>query len=304
MNERNIPTREQVDSYLKDRRNWGRWGESGGAGAINLINDEKRVAAATLVRSGRSVSLGRPLAVNPAPDNPHPVNHYTKVEVDQVSGHAVDYLGIYQHGFTVTHIDALCHNWDNDGMWNGRNPLEEITSDGSNYGSVSEWRGGIVTRGVLLDVPAYRGTSYVTVDRPIHGWELEEVASRQKVELKPGDALVVYGGRDAYSAANPDAFVDSADLPGLHASCLPFIRNYDIALLAWDVLDATPTEYALSNPVHAAMYSYGVAILDNCYLESLVRACVEEGRYEFMLTVSPLIIIGGTGSPVNPIAIF
>lgn len=304
LSNRRVPTGKEVSSYLRDRRNWGRWGEYGGAGAINLITPAKRVQAANLIRSGRTVSLGRPLPVDPAPDNPRPVSHHTTVSNGDVSGYAVDYLGIYQHGYRVTHIDALCHNWDSDGMWDGRDPLEEIDSNGASYGSVSEWSEGIVTRGVLLDVPAYRETSYVTVKDPVHGWELEEIAAKQKVTLQSGDALVVFAGRDAYAADYFDAFADGNSLPGLHASCLPFIRDHDVSLLAWDVLDATPTEYTLSNPVHAAMYAYGVAILDNCNLMSLAQACVDEGRFEFMLMVSPLVIIGGTGSPVNPIVIF
>ena len=304
MGDRSIPSREEVDSYLRDRRNWGRWGDRGGAGAINLITPEKRAGAAGLVRSGRTVSLGRPLPVNPAPDNPRPVHHYIQTGADEVSGHAEDYLGIYQHGFAVTHIDALCHNWDRDGMWDGRDPAEEITSNGARYGSVAEWSGGIVTRGVLLDVPLYRGDPYVTVDRPVHGWELEEIAAKQETELEPGDAVVVFCGREAYAADHPDGFFAGTSFPGLHASCLPFIRDGDIALMAWDMGDAMPTEYTLAMPVHAAMFAYGVAILDNCHLEPLAQACAEEGRSEFMLIVSPLVIVGGTGSPVNPIAIF
>ena len=50
--------------------------------------------------------------------------------------------------------------------------------------------------------------------------------------------------------------------------------------------------------------AYGVALLDNSLLEPLADACAQEGRYEFMLTINPLNVIGGTGSPVNPIAVF
>jgi hypothetical protein len=48
---------------------------------------------------------------------------------------------------------------------------------------------------VLLDVPKYRGEPYVTLDKPVHGWELEDIAAAQGVRLEPGDALVVYSGR-------------------------------------------------------------------------------------------------------------
>jgi len=56
--------------------------------------------------------------------------------------------------------------------------------------------------------------------------------------------------------------------------------------------------------VHAAIFAYGVALLDNALLEPLAKACVDEGRDEFMLVISPLPVHGGTGSPANPLAVF
>jgi len=47
-----------------------------------------------------------------------------------------------------------------------------------------------------------------------------------------------------------------------------------------------------------------VALLDNALLEPLAKACAEEGRDEFMLVISPLPVLGGTGSPANPLAVF
>jgi hypothetical protein len=56
--------------------------------------------------------------------------------------------------------------------------------------------------------------------------------------------------------------------------------------------------------VHGAIFAYGVALLDNALLEPLARACAEESRWEFMLTIAPLPVVGGTGSPANPLALF
>jgi kynurenine formamidase len=56
--------------------------------------------------------------------------------------------------------------------------------------------------------------------------------------------------------------------------------------------------------VHGVLYSYGVPLVDNAWLEPLAQACVEERRDEFMLVVLPLKVTHGTGSPVNPIALF
>jgi kynurenine formamidase len=169
---------------------------------------------------------------------------------------------------------------------------------------VDQWREGIITRGVLLDVPRFRGEPYVTLEKPVHGWELEDIARAQGITVEPGDALLVYSGREALQAANPQWAGHTPPNPGLHASCLPFIRDHDVALLGWDLMDAAPNEYDVPWPVHGALFAYGIALLDNALLEPLADACAEEGRYEVMLTVAPLRVSGGTGSPANPIALF
>lgn len=299
-----IPTREDVLSYLHDRRNWGRWGQHDQLGAINLITEGKRIRAAGLVRSGRTVSLSRDVPTIPGPNNPVPAQHWMRSIRRGTGGAAVDYYGLVYHGHTTTHLDALCHLWDEEGMWNGHSPDEEITMNGARWGGIQHWREGITTRGVLLDVAKHRGEEFVTVERPVHGWELEEIAGAQGVALEPGDALVVYSGREAWQVEHSPGPGYVPPNPGLHASCLPFIRDHDVAVLVWDLMDANSNEYDLPWTVHGAIFAYGVALVDNALLKPLALVCEEEGRYEFMLTLAPLPFIGGTGSPVNPIALF
>lgn len=300
------PSREEVVGYLRDRRNWGRWGDNDERGAINLITAEKRIAAAGLVRSGRSVSLSRDFPKTPGPGNPNPAQHFIQSSATPAggAGGVTDYYGISYHGYAATHIDALCHVWDENGMWGGHDPLREIRAGGARWGAIHQWREGIVTRGVLLDLPRFRGEPFVTSEQPVHGGELADVAKAQGVQLQPGDALIVHSGLGAYREANPGWNPYGGERPGLHASCLPFVRDNDVALLGWDMMDQTPNEYGLAWTMHGALFAYGVALLDNCLLEPLAAACAEEGRYEFMLTVAPLPVVGGTGSPANPLALF
>ena len=294
------PSREQALSYLREGNNWNRWGAGDEVGAINLITPEKRVQAASLVRSGRSISLSRDVPTVPGRNNPMPATHWLRVMDTAV----VDHIGISYHGYVTTHVDALCHVWDESGMWNGRDPKVEVTSQGARFGGIQHWRDGITTRGVLLDVPKFRGEPSVTIEKPVHGSELEAIAKAQGVEVEPGDALVVYSGREAWQAANPTWSGYRPPSPGLHASCLPFVRDHDVAVLAWDLMDAAPNEYGMTWTMHGAIFAYGVALVDNALLQPLAEACAEEGRYEFMLTFAPLPVIGGTGSPINPIALF
>ena len=304
MAEHDVPSRADVDSYLRDRRNWGRWGAEDQVGAVNLITPEKRVRAAGLVRTGRAVSLSRELPKTPAPNNPTPAQHFmARIDRGDGGGGAVDYYGVSYHGQATTHLDALCHVWNQDGMWQGRDPAQEIGFDGAHFGAVTNWSNGIITRGVLLDIPKLRGEPFVTQERPIHGWELEDAAAAEGVRVEPGDALLVYGGREAWNRVNPPWGVGTSR-PGLHASCLPFVRDSDVALLVWDMMDFMPNGYDIPWSMHGVIFAYGVGLVDNALLEPLAGACAEESRYEFLLMALPLVVAGGTGSPLNPVALF
>ena len=136
----------------------------------------------------------------------------------------------------------------------------------------------------------------------MHGWEIDEIARAQGVSVEPGDALIVHSGKDAFVRAGRT--YGASDRPGLSVTCAKFIRDHDVALLGWDMMDARPDPYGLTFPVHGVLFNYGVALLDNALLEPLAEACAEEGRYEFMFMGLPLKVARGTGSPANPIAMF
>ena len=279
-------------ALYRSRRNWGRWGEDDQVGAVNLITAEKRAAAAGLVRTGRTVSLSRVF---------EPPQHFMQKVSLGGPGGVVDYLGFIYHGVVVTHIDALCHIWDGDGMWQGRDPDVEVTTQGANFGSITHWSNGIITRGVLLDVPRHRGEPHVTVDNPVMGEELEAIAAAQGVTVEPGDALLVHSGWQSYTDS---ASGDGLGSPGLHPSCAEFIRDHDVALLGWDLMDTGLGASDLVWPVHGVLFNYGVALLDNARLEPIAAACAEEGRNEFLFMLLPLNVARGTGSPANPVAMF
>ena len=279
-------------AMYRDRRNWGRWGANDQVGAINLITAEKRRAAAGLVQTGRTVSLSRTF---------EPPQHFiTKSSLGSGGGYVMDYLGFIYHGATITHIDALCHIWDGDGMWQGRDPDAEINTQGAHFGDITHWKEGITTKGVLIDVPRHRGEPHVSVDQPVTGEELDAIARAENVTVEPGDALLVHSGWTAYMASGDDG---SRGSPGLHPSCAEFVRDHDVALLGWDLMDAR-ADSNLPWPVHGVLFNFGVALLDNALLEPIAEACAEENRWSFLFQAFPLNVARGTGSPVNPIAMF
>lgn len=276
-------------AMYRRRRNWGRWGTDDQVGAINLITAEKRAAAAGLVRNGRTVSLSRVF---------EPPQHFmTKSSLGSGGGYVMDYLGFIYHGNTVTHIDALCHIWDEDGMWQGRDPDVEIDTQGAHFADITNWNTGIITKGVLLDVPRHRGVPHVTRDAPVRGEELEAIARAQGVSVEAGDALLVHSGWQSATDSQEAAGA------GLHPSCAEFVRDHDAAILGWDLMDGRSAS-GLPWPVHGVLFNFGVALLDNARLEPIADACAEEGRYEFMFMLLPLNVARGTGSPANPVAMF
>lgn len=295
---------------LGSLRRWNRWGQDDERGAVNLITEDKTRRAAHAVRHGRTVSLSRPIATAPAPDTPYPAQHYMRRRDrgDGTTGAAVDYLAIAFHGQSTTHIDALCHMWNRDGMWNGRDPDVEITFDRANFGGIHHWAGGIVTRGVLLDVAAGRANDYVDETAPVTSEELREICERTDLVIDPGDALVVYSGRENWERATgmswgevgPDKY---GNRPGLDVSCIEFFHDVDCSLVVWDMMDAMPNRYGVFYATHGALFTLGIGLLDNAYLRPLATACRQFGQSDFLLIVSPLNIEGGTGSPVNPLAV-
>jgi kynurenine formamidase len=304
-----LETRDGFERFVTERRNWGRWGTNDQLGTVNLISPEKRREAAALVTAGISVGLARPLATEPRPDNPKPALQYLVKNIRPGrggDGSSVDFYGFHYHGVATTHIDALCHTFGGGGMWNGRDASVEISHDGVHYGGIQAMRDGIFTSGVLLDVAAHRGT-YVTKDSPATGDELVEVAEATSSVPDPGDAVVIHAGREMWSRDHgPWGAKDGKGVPsraGIAPSCIGPLRDWDVSAVIWDMCDAEPNSLGLTFGAHTAIHAFGLTLVDNANVEGLAATCRELGRTRFLITVAPLVVNGGTGSPVNPVAV-
>src|SRR5262245_39508206 len=144
-------------------KNWGRWGVEDQRGALNLITDAKRARAAALVRDGAAVSLAHPLPVMPGPNNFAPTRRAVLAGGDGVGegvSSAADMTIVAPHGFAVSHLDALCHVFWNGLMYNGF-PAAAMPSRGAEKNAIDVARDGIVSRGVLLDVPRWLDRAYL-----------------------------------------------------------------------------------------------------------------------------------------------
>lgn len=278
--------------------------------------------AAGLVREGRPVSCSIPVkfaedATGRDPDghlvpgsSPYPLHFPLETErmANARPGTRVstfDGLLIQPHGQLVTHLDAPCHTVLDGTLFNGV-PLTEAHRNGRWVsGGVDLASSGIATRGVLLDVPRAQGRRWLDDTDAVMPADLDRAADAQGVQVRSGDCLLVrtgYRGRALY------ALREGADYrrPGIQAACLPWLRAADVSVLATDVpTDCFPHGYEeLGFPVHTVgMWAIGLWLVDNCYLEELAERCAESGRWEFLLTVAPLVLPGGTASPVNPVAV-
>ena len=283
--------------------NWGRWGEDDQLGALNLITPEITAAAAATVRSGRTVSCSRPLNTQAAPDNPSPVAHHMIGTATE--GWGADYVAVAPHGFATSHLDALCHVIHEGRLFNGY-PAETVTAHGATRLGIHHLHDGIVTRGVLLDIPLVRGVPALEPGEPVFPEDLEAAEARGGVRVRPGDALFVRTGRWRWRDEH-GAWDLGTRAAGLDASCLPWLRERDVATLGSDgVSDVLPSRVdGVVMPIHTvAIVAMGVHLLDNLDFDALADACADEARWEFLLTVAPLVLRRGTASPVNPIAVF
>jgi kynurenine formamidase len=297
-----MPTADVVALHAR-LSNWGRWGAEDQLGALNLITPAVTAAGAATVRTGRTVSCARPLNTQPAPDNPVPVAHHMTGTATE--GWGADYFAVAPHGFATSHIDALCHVFYDGKLFNGYDTAT-VTAHGATRLGIHHLHNGVVTRGVLLDIPALRGVDALEPGEPVFPEDLEAAEERAGLRVRAGDALLVRTGRWVWRDAHgPWDFGTRA--AGLDAACLPWLRERDVATLGSDgVSDVLPSRVErVGMPIHEiAIVALGLHLMDNLDLDALSEACADEGRSEFLFVVAPLVLRRGTASPVNPIAVF
>ena len=283
--------------------NWGRWGANDERGTLNLITDAVRARAVAEAKSGRTVSLGRPIPVTPlvaGPSAPTDVASTAALQVGMFTGMLprgmAELVILMTHGMGVTHLDALVHSVIDGQVYPGWTLDESGDAAGFRHGSTAIFANGIVTRGVLLDLaPGGRlPAGYAVTDA-----DLDAAAERSAVEVQAGNALVVRGGWDY--AANLDQH-----LPGMALDAILWMHRHDIALYAGDIGDARPPiDPMLGGPLHrVALPRLGMPLIDVADPNELAAVCAEEGRYSFLFVAAPIRLQAASGVPVNPMAIF
>jgi kynurenine formamidase len=302
---RPLVTRAEYERWQTELSNWGRWGKDDELGTLNLVTDAKRAQAARLVKDGVAVSLASNAETQKGVDVPCPVEW---AMVTATSSSATDRIGYpCIHGAGTTHLDSFAHVFFGGKMWNGY-PVETlVTKDGgAAKNSILTMKNGIVTRGVLYDIPRLKGVPYLEPGTRIFVEDLEAWEKKTGVRAMAGDALLLRWGRWARrSALGPWPVNDG--MAGLDNSVIPWLKKRDLAILGWETPDYAPHppgDLPPSSLHNFVLTILGVHLLDRADFDAVAQAAAARNRWEFMLTIAPLPIPRGTGSPVNPLAMF
>jgi kynurenine formamidase len=305
---------DEFDTLFQELKRWGRWGAQDQRGALHFLTPQRVAASARLVRDGVSVTLSLPLNTQAAIDNPKPAVHRMILPGMSASGEADsgaespqfvrDYIGVDYHNDGHTHIDALCHV-DYRGLLYNARQVDSVTADGATVDAIDALKDGLVGRGVLLDIPRLRGIPWIEPGEHIYRDDIEAAERAQGIAVDEGDILLIRTGHvRRLSELGP---WDTAQLKaGLHPTAMSFVAERRVAALGSDGnSDTAPsTTDGVGFPIHVlAINALGVHLLDYLQLEDLRAACEQTGRWEFLFVGAPLRITGGTGSPVNPLAI-
>ena len=298
--------RATYDEWMRQVSNAGRWGAADELGTLNLITPAKRSQAAQSVRDGVTISLAHDLVAGANPNAIQPLQlEFTVNPADSIVTWAVDELTLMAHGWAYTHVDALAHSVYRGLMYN-RVPRDQLTAAGANRLGVSAMRDGIVTRGVLVDFPRFKSREYLEPGTIITASDIEEWERQSGVRIEPGDVVLLRTGRAARAAAVGEFRVVQGTA-GPHPSIALWLKQRGVAALGSDVAnEAYPSVVdGISEPLHhLALAGMGMPLFDNLSLDPLAREAVTRGRTTFLFIAAPLRIHGGSGSPINPIAVF
>ncbi len=298
-------TRAEFDSWMKEISNWGRWGKEDELGTLNLITNDKRLAAARLVREGVSVSLALDLNKKADAINTNPFEH--ELTVSKFSGHEVagDKYSVQYHGFAHSHMDGLAHFAHKGKLYNGFS-VDVLKPDGAERLGIQNVKNGIFTRGVIVDIPWLKGVDYLEPGTAITVSDLEAWEKKTGVRVGSGDVLLIRTGRwERLRQEGQWNFLEKA--AGSHASVAKWLKARDVAIIGCDgVSDVMPSGVeGLANPLHElVLVGLGMPILDNLDLDAVAAVAKERKRWTFLFVGAPLRVGGGTGSPLNPLAIF
>ncbi|MER5184701.1 cyclase family protein [Streptomyces sp. NPDC002896] len=295
-------------------------------GSVALIDEAARLRGVAQVRLGKAISLEREVETRPARlaersekaeaekrdwqrlgvdelrDGHGGVELEVQVGIHGRYAHGGDVIKYDAHGVHNTHLDGLAHIGA-DATWHG--PIPAMASKTDEDTMVNWAQHGIATRGVLLDVAAARGVDWIPAEEPVTAADLDAALAATGVALEPGDALIIYQGRDRYEAAGNVYPSGAAAVrrPGIGEDGSKWIASKDPGLVLWDFHDARDNPTG-SLEVHNLIFAIGLCLIDNCLLGPAAAALKAAGTSTGLLVAAPTAIHRSTGVIINPLLLY
>ena len=307
---------ERVREIAKRVSNWGRWGKDDERGTLNLITPEVVQRAARSVRTGRVYSLGLALGAD-GPQTGEIAGRFNPEHTMSVVG---DLIGEDPRGFCysddvirmplqcATQWDSLAHVHYDGMLYNGFPVGDVLSADGASRNAIDKLaRGGIASRGILLDLARAAGLERLAPSTVVKPADLDAAVRAQRVTIEPGDILVFRTGHLRTFTQDGDRSTYLWQGPGLGIDCIEWLRARDVAAVCSDntAIEVMPCEDpALFYPVHLlGIRDMGMPFGEMFDLEALAADCAADGRWDFLLSAPPLPVVAGIGSQVNPMAV-
>ena len=303
-------TLAELDEMFDEVSNWGRWGEDDVKGAVNLITDAKRRQAAGVVQHGIAVSLARVVPANAEAGRRPNIRH----TIGRPGGEFL--VGSYQvpgHNDSMTHIDALCHIWYKGRMYKGFTAEQGHGEEGClKNGLLGTLKNGLVTRGLLIDLPRLRGVPYLEPATPVYAEDIEAWEEETGLKVSSGDAIFIRTGRWVRAAQHPEdpdtmTQLTKVGSAGFHPAIAPWLKERGVAVAGQDGGAGrfpSPVPGLLAPFSVLAVGALGISLIVASDLEEAAATAERLNQWEFMLSLAPLQVEGGTGQAIHPIAVF
>jgi kynurenine formamidase len=279
-----------------------KWGPGDERGAGNHMKPETVLRAARLIRTGEVFELGQVLSPAMPFFGTRRFDLYTKRTVMNPGSNSRgsnEEVVIGEIGQVGTQFDGFSHQTIGNSMYNCYKVDETSTRTGFTKLGI-ERVGALMTRGVLIDIAALKGTEILPDTYEITVADLQQALQRQNLTLQPGDAVIINTGWGRLWGKDNARYMKSS--PGIGIAAAEWLARQDPMLVGSDnsgVGVSPDADPKVNNPVHQIMLVVnGIHLLENLKLDEVSA----RRAYEFALVVQPLKMQGGTGSTVAPIA--
>lgn len=262
----------------------------------------------TAIRSGvRIVDLAQPYWTGMPTSGNHPGFRMAMLrrhgDMIRPDGSSASNELIITGGHVGTHVDALAHV-SHEGLLHGGVPVDEAFQSGRFVSHGIDAMAPIVTRGVLLDVAAAHGMDVLPGGYGITAADMESAAKRAGVSPGGGDVALVRTGWGRQFTSDAEAYLGwDSGVPGVTEEAAHWLASRGIVATGSDTTAyerIPPGEGHRLLPVHRLLLvERGIHIIEHLNLEEAASV----GLTEFVFVLSPLKILGGTGSPVRPLAV-